>query len=287
MKRILIQLDTDPLASTFDRVVAVDAGADELFTYGGVTPENVEPLVHGAMFTRSPSNLKNTAIFIGGSNVAAGEALLAKVCNTLFDPLRVSVMMDSNGSNTTAAATVIAAAKHVDVTKTTALVLGGTGPVGCRVAQILLSQGATVRLASRTVDKAQSTCEALAKHVDTSKLTACESTTPAGLTAACEGAEMIVGAGAARVQFITAEQLFALPALKVALDLNAVAPEGLGGIAMTDKAVTKHGKICYGALGVGGTKMKIHTAAIQQLFEKNNLVLETAAIYEIGRGLSS
>lgn len=287
MKRILIQLDTDPLASTFDRVVAVDAGADELFTYGGVTPDNVEPLVHGAMFTRSPSNLKNTAIFIGGSNVAAGEALLAKVRKTLFDPLRVSVMMDSNGSNTTAAATVIAAAKHVDVTKTTALVLGGTGPVGCRVAQILLSQGATVRLASRTVDKAQATCEALAKHVDTSKLTACESTTPAGLAAACEGAEVIVGAGAARVQFISAEQLFALPALKVALDLNAVAPEGLGGIAMTDKAVTKQGKICYGALGVGGTKMKIHTAAIQQLFEKNNLVLDTAAIYDIGRGLSS
>lgn len=287
MKRILIQLDTDPLASTFDRVVAIDAGVDELFTYGGVTPENVESLVHGAMFTRKPSDLKNTAIFIGGSNVAAGEELLARVRKTLFDPLRVSVMMDSNGSNTTAAATVLAAAKHVDLANTTALVLGGTGPVGCRAAQILLSQGATVRLASRTVEKADATCAALSKHVDTAKLTACESTTPAGLNAACEGAEIIIGAGAARVQFLTIEQLFALPSLKVALDLNAVAPEGLGGIAMTDKAVIKQGKVCYGALGVGGTKMKIHTAALQKLFESNTFVLDTAAIFEIGRGLSS
>jgi hypothetical protein len=77
MKRILIQLDTDPQPSVFDRVVAVDAGVEELFSYGGVTVENVEPLVHGAMFTRGPADLKNTAIFVGGSDVAAGERLRA------------------------------------------------------------------------------------------------------------------------------------------------------------------------------------------------------------------
>ncbi|MGH7202465.1 MAG: methylene-tetrahydromethanopterin dehydrogenase N-terminal domain-containing protein, partial [Planctomycetaceae bacterium] len=63
MKTILIQLDTDPLPSVFDRVVAVDAGVDELFSYGGVTRENVEPLVHGAMFTRGGAALRRTAIF--------------------------------------------------------------------------------------------------------------------------------------------------------------------------------------------------------------------------------
>src|ERR1700677_2353393 len=102
MKNILIQLDTDPQPSTFDRVVAIDAGVDELFSYGGVTPENVETLVHGAMFTRRPTDLMKTAIFIGGSNVPAGELLFKAVNKTLFDPFRVSVMMDSNGSNTTA-----------------------------------------------------------------------------------------------------------------------------------------------------------------------------------------
>ncbi|HET6324637.1 MAG TPA: methylene-tetrahydromethanopterin dehydrogenase N-terminal domain-containing protein, partial [Planctomycetaceae bacterium] len=57
MRRILIQLDTDAVPSVFDRVVAVDAGVDEVFSYGGVTPEQVEPLVHGAIFTRGPADL--------------------------------------------------------------------------------------------------------------------------------------------------------------------------------------------------------------------------------------
>ncbi|MEZ6048845.1 MAG: methylene-tetrahydromethanopterin dehydrogenase N-terminal domain-containing protein [Planctomycetaceae bacterium] len=66
MKKILIQLDTDPRPSSFDRVVAVDADVDELFSYGGITPENVVPLIHGAIFTRGPQDLNNTALFLGG-----------------------------------------------------------------------------------------------------------------------------------------------------------------------------------------------------------------------------
>jgi hypothetical protein len=283
MQRILIQLDTDTQPSTFDRVVAVDAGVEHLFSYGGVTPENVEGLVHGAMFTRK--DLKDTAIFIGGGNVVAGEALCAKVLKTFFGPVRVSVMMDSNGSNTTAAATVRAIAKHLDLSQVTALVLGGTGPVGCRAAQILASQGSTVRLASRTVDKAQATCERLAKVVDGARLTACETQTPTGLKAAVEGVNVVIGAGAAGAQLISAEQLQAVSTLKVAVDLNAVPPAGLGGIEMFDKGVDRNGVICYGAIGVGGTKMKIHTAAVQKLFTANNQVLDTAQIYEIATAL--
>ena len=78
-RKILIQLDTDPQPSVFDRVVAVDAGVDDVFSYGGVKPEQVQALVHGAIFTRGPKDLHRTAIFIGGSDVAAGEAVLAEV----------------------------------------------------------------------------------------------------------------------------------------------------------------------------------------------------------------
>ena len=70
MKSILVQLDTDPQPSVFDRVVAVDAGVDQLFSYGGATPETVESLVHGAIFTRGVPDLSRTAIFVGGSDVA-------------------------------------------------------------------------------------------------------------------------------------------------------------------------------------------------------------------------
>ncbi|MFO1000959.1 MAG: methylene-tetrahydromethanopterin dehydrogenase N-terminal domain-containing protein [Planctomycetaceae bacterium] len=83
MKSILIQFDTDPLPSVFDRVVAVDSNVEHLFSYGGVTPENVTGLVHGAIFTRGPADLKNTAIFVGGSDVSAGEALF-RIQKTFF-----------------------------------------------------------------------------------------------------------------------------------------------------------------------------------------------------------
>ena len=49
MKRLLVQLDPDRHPSSFDRIVAYDAGADDVLSYGGVAPEDVTPLVHGAI----------------------------------------------------------------------------------------------------------------------------------------------------------------------------------------------------------------------------------------------
>src|SRR5438067_12412617 len=140
---VLVQLDTDPLPSVFDRVVDVDAGVQHVFSYGGVTPQNVMGLVHGCIFTRGPKDLHRTAIFVGGSDVAAGEVVLAEVRRHLIPSygLTVSVMLDSNGANTTAAAAVRAAGRHLDLGKVDALVLGGTGPVGQRVARVLAKSG--------------------------------------------------------------------------------------------------------------------------------------------------
>src|SRR5215831_1070621 len=128
-RKILIQVDGDPQPSVFDRVVAIDAGADEVFSYGGVKPEQVRDLVHGAIFTRGPKDLKSTALFVGGSDVAAGEKLLAEALRHMIPQfgLRVSVLLDANGANTTAAAAVRAATRHVELAGTPAVVLGGTG----------------------------------------------------------------------------------------------------------------------------------------------------------------
>jgi hypothetical protein len=285
MKTILIQLDTDPLPSTFDRVVAVDAGAEEIFSYGGVTPENVEALVHGAIFTRSPGDLKHTAIFVGGSNVPAGEAVFEKVKKTLFGPFSVSVAMDSNGSNTTAAATVLCAMRHLDLKTTSALVLAGTGPVGFRVAQLLLGQGASVSLASRSLKRSEETCQRLREIHASANLSPCESSTDEGMKAATNGVQLVVAAGAAGVSLITATQLKSIPTLKLAIDLNAVAPAGIEGVDVMDKAKDRDGVLTYGAIGVGGTKMKIHHAMVSRLFETNDLRFDTAAIFELGRQL--
>src|SRR5438552_1397033 len=95
---ILLQLDTDKMPSAFDRVVAVDAGAQHVFSYGRVTPDDVPGLVQGCIFTRGPKDLHRTAVFVGGSDLAAGEAVLSAVKKHLLPQygLRVSVMLDSN-----------------------------------------------------------------------------------------------------------------------------------------------------------------------------------------------
>src|SRR5271166_5456079 len=132
--KILIQLDTDLQPSVFDAVVAIDAGAEHLLRHSGVTPENVREIVYGALFTRGPGDLHATAIFIGGSSVTAGEAVLAAVKKTFFGPFRVSVLIDSSGANTTAAAAVMAALQSAggSLEGAPVAVLAATGPVGQR-----------------------------------------------------------------------------------------------------------------------------------------------------------
>ena len=141
--KILIQLDTDSQASVFDAVVAIDAGVDHLLRHGGVTPANVRDLVYGALFTRAPADLQATAIFVGGSDVASGEAVLEAVRGTFFGPFKVSVLFDANGANTTAAAAVLAALQGSggSLEGVAAGVMAATGPVGQRSGPAALPAG--------------------------------------------------------------------------------------------------------------------------------------------------
>lgn len=281
MKTVLAQFDTDALSSSFDRVVAVDAGVEHLFSYGSVTPDNVTGLVHGLIFTRGPADLKNSAIFVGGSDVAAGEAILRKVSETFFGPMRVSVMMDSNGCNTTAAAAIACARMHVNLADCRAVVLGATGPVGLRAAELLALENAHVTLVSRTLNRAESACDMIRSKVKGAQVSSANASQASEFLSLCQGAEVIVAAGAAGVCFLEAGTLQKCTGLKLAIDLNAVPPVGIADIGATDKAVDKSGVICYGALGVGGLKMKVHKKAIASLFDANDRVLETRAIYNL------
>ena len=276
--KVLIQLDSDMQASVFDAVVAVDAPVDQLLRHGGVQVSQVRDLVYGALFTRGRDDLRYTAIFVGGSDVSAGEAILEQVRRTFFGPMRVSVMLDSNGANTTAVAAVLAAAK--------AVVLGATGPVGSRVVRLLALAGARVNVASRTRARAETVCQAVAASVPGAHLTAVETTSTAHTAAALEQAQVVIGAGAPGVELLSAAIRANCKSLVVAIDLSAVPPLGLAGIEVTDNGAQRDGMICYGAIGVGGTKMKIHKAAIRQLFETNDQVLDAEEIYRIGQQLA-
>jgi NAD(P)-dependent dehydrogenase (short-subunit alcohol dehydrogenase family) len=194
-------------------------------------------------------------------------------------------MLDANGANTTAAAAVLAVEKHVALSGVTALVLGGTGPVGQRVARLLARAGANVRIGSREQQKADAARTRLIEQVPQASFAAVATGTPTSLVAALEGAAIVVSAGGAGAMLLPADARRALRSLKVAVDLNAVPPLGIEGIEVTDKGADRDGVICYGAIGVGGMKMKIHTRAVQRLFETNDAALDAEEIFALGREL--
>ena len=289
-QRILLQLDTDPQPSAFDAVVAVDAGADVLLRHGGVTAANVVPLVHGAMFTRGGADLASTAIFVGGSDVAAAEEVCAAVREAFFGPVRVSVLLDPSGANTTAAAAVVAAARHLPLADpqagVEAVVLGGTGPVGQRVARLLAGRGATVTVVSRSVERARGVCDRVGGVVPGARLHPLGAAEPA-VAAALGRAALVVACGAAGITLLDEAGRAAADGARVLVDLNAVPPAGISGIAATDKAREDGGTILYGALGVGGTKMKIHREAIRRLFQSNTAFLDAEGLLAIGAELEA
>lgn len=281
---ILLQLDADTQPSVFDGVVAVDSGVDHLFRHGGVTPDAVRDLVHGALFTRGGSDLARTAIFVGGSDVAKGEALLRAVTETFFGPFRVSVLLDANGANTTAAAAVLAALEGSggSVDGATAAVLGGTGPVGQRVARLLANLGASVRIGSRSEGRAEEAARTVAQATGKT-LSGFGSD---GLAGGLAGATVVVAAGAAGVTLLSRAGRAGAKDLRIAIDLNAVPPAGIEGVEATDRDKDRDGVRCWGALGVGRTKMKIHKAALKALFERNDRVFDADEVFALGRDLA-
>ena len=272
-------------------MVAVDAGVEELMRYDNVEPIAVPSLVHGAMFTRGGDDLKNTAIFVGGSDVSAAERLFETVRNTFFGPVRVSVMLDASGCNTTAAAAVVAAERHQQLSGATAVVLAGTGPVGRRVAQMLAGEGAEVRLTSRSIERATAACEDVKTKLGTSTTAGnlvpvvATDSTEATIAPILGDASILIACGAAGVELVDEATIAGATTLQVAIDLNAVPPAGIGGVAVTDKAREMEHAVCYGAIGVGGLKMKTHRAAIASLFESNDKLLDAAEIFEIARSI--
>jgi stage V sporulation protein SpoVS len=284
MKKLLYQFDTDPLASVFDNVVAHDGGADVVVPYGGITPANVGGLVDGAIFTRAPKDKKLTAIFVGGSDMPAGEALFKAVKKKFFANFRVSVMLDSNGSNTTAAAGVawLHHAAKGQLAGKRAVVLAGTGPVGQRAAVMLAREGVQVAITGRSKDKAQAAVKAIAERFKV-EVEAIEAPDLASRVKALAGAHIAFATGAGGVQLLDEASWRDHPTLELIADANATPPLGIEGIDMMDKAKERHGKTVFGAIGFGALKIALHRACIAKLFEQQDLSLDADEIYAIAK----
>jgi hypothetical protein len=282
LKKLLYQFDTDPLPSVFDNVVGYDGGADQVCAYGGITVANVGALVEGAIFTRSPKDKKNTAIFIGGGNLIAGQEVLDAVRRKFFAKFRVSLMFDSNGSNTTAAAAVAWLQHGRPLQGKRAVVLGGSGPVGQRAAVLLAREGARVTLTGRKLAVLQTVCQAIKARFGI-EVSALEAVTNADRAAALKDAHLVLATGAAGITLLQAADWQANATLELLADANASPPAGIEGIAMSDRNVASHGKLLFGPLGFGALKLAVHRACIARLFEQNDLVLDADEIYAMAK----
>jgi hypothetical protein len=284
MKKLLYQFDTDTLPSVFDNVVGYDGGADHISAYGGVNAENVDGLVEGAIFTRSPKDKKNTALFVGGSNMLQGDAVLNAIRAKFFAKFRVSVMFDCNGSNTTAAAAVAWLQHGRVLTGKRAVVLAGSGPVGQRAAVLLAREGANVAITGRKLTGVQSARDAIRARFGID-VEAIEAPTNADRAAAIQGAHIVLATGASGVTLLQAKQWQENSSLELIADANASPPAGIEGVGLSDRGASSHGKILFGALGFGALKLAVHRACIARLFEQNDLVLDAEEIYGIAKGM--
>jgi hypothetical protein len=288
VKRVLLQLDTDEHPSPFDAIVAHDADVDVLLSHANVKPEEARGLVQDAFFPRGPDDLKNTAVWVGGKDVATGEQIFDEVQKAFFGPFRVSVMLDSNGANTTAATTIARIAKAHSLDGKRAIVLG-LGAVGLRSATLLAEEGCEVTVASLPSDlfgddrpyrrpRGLSVAEELGLDIR-------EPGDRSELEATLDGAQIVLAAGPAGVEVLRRDAWAAAESVELLADYNAAEPLGIEDTEASDDLAEYDGKLVLGALAIGGPKMKVHKACVRKLFESNDQVLDTDAVYAVAKEL--
>ena len=285
MKKLLFQLDTDPHPAVFDTVVAYDGGADHVIGHGNCTPENVRALVEGAIFTRAPKEKKYTALFVGGSDMVAGEKLFKAVQKVFFADFRVSVMLDSNGSNTTAAAGVAKLLSSGTLAGKKAVILAGTGPVGRRAAVMLAKEGAEVSITSRQLAKAGQACKDVNDRfkVDIKPIEARDNEARGK---AIESAQIVFATGAAGALLLNKHHWENNSSIEMMADANATPPLGIEGADMMDKGKDRNGKIVWGAIGFGTLKLALHRACISKLFESNTQIFDAEEIFALAKAMA-
>ena len=281
-KKLLYQFDTDTTASVFDSVVAYDGGADQVTGIGNVNPQNVLAMVDGCIYTRAPKDKQFTAIFVGGSSLTEGQAVFDAIKKRFFSNFRVSVMFDSNGSNTTAAAAVANIVNTCDVSGKKAVILGGTGPVGQRAAALLSLEKADVFITSRSIEKAEQISTEINERFDTN-VKALPGGTNDERVASILGASIVMATGASGVVLLNKKDWIESQSIEVVCDANAMPPLGIEGVELNDKAKEIGGKKAFGAIGFGGLKISVHRECVSRLFHSNDGIFDAEEIYRIAK----
>jgi methylene-tetrahydromethanopterin dehydrogenase len=288
-------------ASPFDVNMAYDAGFDKIMPYTNVELSEVAGLTQDAIFSRSPSGVKREGIFIGGRDIDLAMQMLHAAKRAMFAPFACSVFADPSGAFTTAAAMIAKVETHLnnkfgeDLSGKTLSVFGATGPVGGCAAIIAAQQGANVQLiAHNSLSRVQGKAEAWNAEYKIN-LQALDGSTDAKKADVLAQTDVVICAAAAGVQVISLEQLTHARRLKIAADVNAVAPNGVQGVDVSHDGVLVAGTNIYGigALAIGQLKYATQHQLLKQMLSQDQekpqekiKYLEFMAAFNLARELS-
>ena len=278
-RSILHMLDPMPNNSPFDINMAMDAGFDVLMPYSNVKLDSVYRLTQDAIFSRGPAGVKRTGIFIGGRDLGLAMDMLDASQQAMVPPFEVSVFADPSGAFTTAAALVACVEKELkakhgkELKDCTALVFGGTGPVGIATGIIASLAGAETALVDHlSYDTAEDIAKAYNRRFGCTLKGACASS-EADKIKLVANVDLIFCVAKAGVQVLNAAVLKEARQLKVAGDVNAVPPLGIEGVKRNDSgapllhAINAQGAVGVGALAVGNVKYTLQHEMLKSMLD--------------------
>jgi methylene-tetrahydromethanopterin dehydrogenase len=280
--------------SPFDVNMALDAGWDNAVGYTNVEKDDVQALTQDAIFSRGPSGVKRTSIFLGGRDMHMAMDMMEIVQESMVPPFQVSCFADPSGAFTTAAGMVACVEqtlkdKHdTDLNEKCVIVMGGTGPVGSTAAVLAAKAGASsVKILGRKKDKSQRVA-ALCNSEYGADLLGIEGEANDMIDGIVGKADVILACAAAGIQVITEEHIKnSATGLKVAADVNAVPPSGIYGLDVMGESEPIEGSpnaYGIGALAIGNVKYQTQHRLLQEMRDTNEpIYLHFERAFEIAR----
>ncbi len=279
-RSILHMFDPMPQNSPFDVNMALDAGFDMLVPYNNVRLDSIHRLVQDAIFSRGPSGVRKTAIFIGGRDLNLAMNMLNTSKLAMVPPFEISVLTDPSGAFTTAAALVALVEKQLQekhnlkLKGCNAVVFGGTGPVGVATGVIASLAGANTTIVDHLSVGAATDLADEFNRLCGSSLTGAVASSDQEKITLISDADIIFCTAKAGIQVISPDVLKTAKLLKVAGDVNAVPPPGIAGIKSKDHgeplihAAELTNAVGVGPLAVGNIKYKLQHALLKKLLER-------------------
>ncbi len=292
-KNLLFFLDTGERASPFDIYMGYEAGYDVVIPYSKVEPEETEELVQDIIFPGGPKGVKQTSVFIGGSEFEKVTNVLENAKEAMFEPFESPIIVDPEGAYTTASALVAKAEASLSKIREGSLedkkvtVVAGTGPVGQTAAEICADAGADTLITEtwgKVADQLDEIAEEVSERAGT-KIEGMVTTNDEKKYESIKDADVILSTGAEGIQTISEDVLERLDGkARVVCDTNAVPPTGIEGLDPNDD-MERISENLYGigALTIGNLKKKMELNLLKEAKEADKGIYDYKNSFEIAR----